>query len=216
MNMGLGVIAILLSSHHQLWWAAACISVALVCDALDGHFARALGVASDFGVQMDSLADMTSFVTAGSILSFYWLEGQGPAWLLGAVSVLYVVMGGLRLARFNTGAKASDEFQGMPTTAMGALLCASYFNEPHMGSIGIFFVALGSLLMMSQFPYPKFNKVLRLPSWVYPLIAFSAKISTYYTVWACVIAYLLSGPIILSRRQSEPSEASEEWKKVDP
>ena len=67
--------------------------------ALDGHFARALGVASDFGVQMDSLADMTSFVTAGSILSFYWLEDQGPAWLLGAVSVLYVVMGGLRLAR---------------------------------------------------------------------------------------------------------------------
>ncbi len=180
-NMALGLISILCSSHGQLHYAALALLASVLFDALDGHLARLLGVASEFGVQLDSLADMTSFVTAGSVLSFYWFQGQCPVWILVLVAVLYLVMGGSRLARFNTGTKASDEFEGMPTTAMAVLLAMAYLNDANLAAwIGVPAVAIGAVLMVSHFPYPKFNKVMRLPKLIWPVLIGYAAIQPHH------------------------------------
>jgi CDP-diacylglycerol---serine O-phosphatidyltransferase len=196
-NMASGLVSILCSSHGYLQYAALALLVSVVFDALDGHLARLLGVASEFGVQLDSLADMTSFVTAGSILSFYWFQGQCPVWLLGCLASLYLVLGGSRLARFNTGTKASDEFQGMPTTAMAVLLAMAYLNDPSLSAvIGVPAVALGAVLMVSNFPYPKFNKVLRLPKLVWPILLGYGILQPHQAIWCSIVSYVASGPVL--------------------
>lgn len=42
-NLGFGVLSIMLTSQGYLTWGAVCILLAMVCDALDGRTARALG-----------------------------------------------------------------------------------------------------------------------------------------------------------------------------
>ena len=46
-----------------------CIFAAAVCDFLDGRVARMLGVTSEIGAQLDSLADVVSFGVAPAILA---------------------------------------------------------------------------------------------------------------------------------------------------
>ena len=46
-----------------------CIFGAAACDFLDGRVARMLGVTSEIGAQLDSLADVVSFGVAPAILA---------------------------------------------------------------------------------------------------------------------------------------------------
>src|SRR5262247_552884 len=80
--------------------AAPFIGIAIVLDMLDGRIARLTGTASDFGVELDSLADVISFGVAPAILSFAW--GLSPLGRLGwAAGFLFVSAAAMRLARFN-------------------------------------------------------------------------------------------------------------------
>ena len=57
---------------------AGCLIACVVFDGLDGALARKLGVASPFGAQMDSLADMCSFGLAAPVVVYASLAGVGP------------------------------------------------------------------------------------------------------------------------------------------
>jgi len=52
--------------------AAIAIGVGIVLDALDGRIARLTKTSSDFGVQLDSIADVLTFGIAPAILAFSW------------------------------------------------------------------------------------------------------------------------------------------------
>ena len=52
-------------------YGALCLLACITFDGLDGALARKFGVASPFGVQMDSLGDMTSFGIAAPVVVFY-------------------------------------------------------------------------------------------------------------------------------------------------
>ena len=87
-------------------------------DMLDGRIARMTGTTSDFGIELDSLADVISFGMAPAILSFSW--GLQPLGRLGwAVGFLFVAAAAVRLARFNIQAGSQDKryFVGMPSPA---------------------------------------------------------------------------------------------------
>ena len=56
--------------HFEL--AAKCIGVAVFTDGLDGRIARMTNTTSDFGRELDSLADVISFGFAPAILAFSW------------------------------------------------------------------------------------------------------------------------------------------------
>src|SRR5262245_45247425 len=99
-NLFLGFWAIIKTLHGEYSEAAPLIAWAIVLDLLDGRIARMTGTASEFGGELDSLADVISFGVAPGVLAYSWgfasLEKVG--WL---AAFLFVVCGALRLARFN-------------------------------------------------------------------------------------------------------------------
>ena len=80
--------------------AALSIFVGMLLDLFDGRIARLTKTQSEFGRQLDSLADLISFGTAPAVLLYAWgLHRLGPIGLLCAFA--YMACGAMRLARFN-------------------------------------------------------------------------------------------------------------------
>ena len=103
-NVFCGFYAIVAAINGRFYEAALAIIVAGFFDILDGRVARLMNSASEFGVQLDSLADLISFGLAPSILIYMWV--LKPFGRLGWMAAfLFVLCGVLRLARFNTQAK---------------------------------------------------------------------------------------------------------------
>ena len=141
LNLLLGCIAIIIAfkgqnEYHASWF----ILMAAIMDFLDGMVAKALNAKSDFGAQLDSLADIVSFGVAPSILIFNWLnmvltklsEQSTYEWvsanfiqnLIILCSLLFAVGAAIRLARFNISVSDKNYFNGLPTPA-AALVIAS-------------------------------------------------------------------------------------------
>ncbi|RYD04496.1 hypothetical protein N752_14075 [Desulforamulus aquiferis] len=69
-NLLLGVFALVLALNEEYGRGAIMILLAGVMDYLDGKVARKLQVSSDFGKELDSLADLVSFGVAPAILAY--------------------------------------------------------------------------------------------------------------------------------------------------
>src|SRR5471030_1641035 len=69
-NAGIG-------SAHDYRVAAALLVLAGVFDALDGYVARATGTSSEFGMQLDSIADVMNFGCAPAVLLLLRLRPAG-------------------------------------------------------------------------------------------------------------------------------------------
>src|SRR4030095_8094146 len=99
-NLFCGWSCVVYAMRGELETAAPFIGVALVLDMLDGRIARMTGTTSEFGVQLDSLADIVVVGVVPAVRA----HGGGPAPLgrLGwATGFLFVTGAALRLARFN-------------------------------------------------------------------------------------------------------------------
>lgn len=107
--------------------AAWCIMLAMIFDALDGMVARMTHTTSDFGCQLDSLADVITFGLAPAFMVKAMSQGFPPriGWL---ISTLFLVCAALRLARFNveTGEddSAHEYFKGLPTPAAAGMIAS--------------------------------------------------------------------------------------------
>lgn len=117
---------------HDYRLAAILLVLAGVFDALDGFVARATGTASEFGLQLDSIADVMNFGCAPGLLLYCYGYAQMAAAhptlvrMGGLACFVFVACGALRLARFNVSVGRTDPryFVGMPITA-GAACVAS-------------------------------------------------------------------------------------------
>jgi CDP-diacylglycerol--serine O-phosphatidyltransferase len=134
---GFGSIVISVDNAHigdpgDYRLAAILLVLAGVFDALDGFVARATGTSSEFGMQLDSIADVMNFGCAPAMLlycyGFVQLGADHPTMLRmgGLACFMFVACGALRLARFNVSVGQTDPryFVGMPITA-GAACVAS-------------------------------------------------------------------------------------------
>jgi CDP-diacylglycerol--serine O-phosphatidyltransferase len=164
----------LVGSAHDYRLAAVLLVLAGVFDALDGLVARATNTSSNFGMQLDSLADMMNFGCAPALLlycyGFVQLGTHEPALLrLGWVSsFFFVACGALRLARFNVNVSRTDPryFVGMPSTAGAACVASVVVAWPdpaasalHGGLIVALLFMVGSLMVSSvRFPSSKQKK----------------------------------------------------------
>ena len=130
-------------------------------DLLDGRVARMTGTGSEFGVQLDSLADVVSFGVAPTILVYKWaLIDLGPFGT--AVAGAFIICGIMRLARFNIKAEGGEKVVslGLTITAAGGLLAAMVMTHTALGnttvqnpmSPALLIVALCGL-MLSEVPY---------------------------------------------------------------
>jgi len=99
-----GVYSIMLSAGEStgdnFFRAAVAVFFGNFFDAFDGRVARLTKTQSDFGVELDSLADVITFGVAPAILVYKWaLYGLGTAGII--ISGIYASCGAIRLARFN-------------------------------------------------------------------------------------------------------------------
>ena len=129
-NLFCGWACVVHAMRGELATAAPFIGVAVVLDMLDGRIARMTGTTSEFGVQLDSLADLISFGMAPAVLAFQW--GLMPLGRLGwAVGFLFVTAAALRLARFNIQTNTDKRyFVGLPSPAAAGLVAARCSISP--------------------------------------------------------------------------------------
>ena len=130
-NIALGYYAITQSlqgsalAPHHFDYAALAIGAAIPFDALDGRIARMTNTTSDFGRELDSMADVITFGVAPSILAYTWGFRMLPMAMdpilreklirVGAlVCFLYLICGACRLARFNISSDAKPKNPGRP------------------------------------------------------------------------------------------------------
>jgi CDP-diacylglycerol---serine O-phosphatidyltransferase len=160
--------------------AAILIGVGYILDGLDGRIARLTKTASDFGLQLDSIADIVTFGVAPGILAFSWgfksIEGidgtvAQHVHQLGFVATFaFVVCGALRLARFNLLAKkpadtsSKRNFVGLPIPAGAGMIAAivHFFKTPTLliGSAMLWalLILLLAFLMISTVRYSSFKE----------------------------------------------------------
>ena len=66
------VIASLVGGATEFDRAAKAIGLAILFDSMDGRVARMTGTNTEFGVQLDSLADVCSFGIAPAVMAYAW------------------------------------------------------------------------------------------------------------------------------------------------
>lgn len=157
-NLSFGVLSMMMTLQGEYVWAGICILLAVVCDACDGRSARALGVAGEFGKELDSLSDVVSFGAASAFL-IYTYSLQSLGWVGAIPAIIYAALGGIRLARFNlnTGV-VHGYFQGMPIPNGGCLIATFVISGAVLPAwlVAILVVLLGYNLV-SQVHHPDFK-----------------------------------------------------------
>ena len=162
-NLFCGWACVVHAMRGEFATAAPFIGFAVVLDMLDGRIARMTGTTSDFGVQLDSLADLISFGMAPAVLAFQW--GLLPLGRIGwAIGFMYLTAAALRLARFNIQVNTDKRyFIGLPSPAAAALVSATifYFPEPLQTKpgawLGVVMLMVPALLMVSTIRFQSFK-----------------------------------------------------------
>jgi CDP-diacylglycerol--serine O-phosphatidyltransferase len=173
-------------AEHHFLVAALAIGLAFLLDGLDGRIARMTHTTSDFGREMDSLADVISFGIAPAVLAFAWgVKFLDPT--VGSrihdqvvrvgsfVTFMFLLCGSARLARFNVqknpipknpGRPNRKYFVGLPIPAAAAMVASVVYasdGEPiawwplTVAWLGL--LALLSFLMVSTWRYYSFKDI---------------------------------------------------------
>jgi CDP-diacylglycerol--serine O-phosphatidyltransferase len=222
-NMFCGYYSVASTLKENYDYAAIAIGVGAVLDMLDGRIARMTHTSSDFGLQLDSLADLLTFGIAPAVLALYWgigsVPGVGPetaedlykfGWL---ASFGFLIAGALRLARFNVLALRPGErsaskrhFVGLPIPAAAGVVASivHFAKVPFTGllpalGVCVLLIVL-AFLMISTVRYPSFKDAdLRKPLPRSALVATAMLIVLIFffsdiVLFLMASAYAASGP----------------------
>ncbi|WP_035957693.1 CDP-diacylglycerol--serine O-phosphatidyltransferase [Bryobacter aggregatus] len=164
--------------------AAQLIGVAVACDGLDGRMARMTNTVSDFGRELDSLADVITFGIAPAVLAFCWgfffieptLESPLREQILQGgyfLCFVYLLCGAARLARFNVvtnpipknpGRPDRKYFVGLPIPAAAAFVASIVYASDSVpienwmvALCWLALLGLVSFLMVSTWRYRSFK-----------------------------------------------------------
>jgi CDP-diacylglycerol--serine O-phosphatidyltransferase len=160
--------------------AALAIGFAVLFDGLDGIIARMTNTASDFGKELDSLADVITFGVAPSLLAYLWgfraipdlvrPEAREQIVHLGVVvCFIFLICGASRLARFNIsinpqprnpGRPGKKYFVGMPIPAGAGVISSvihyqkgSPIDNPWIAAVWLALILSTSFLMVSNWRF---------------------------------------------------------------
>ncbi|MGB0326090.1 MAG: CDP-diacylglycerol--serine O-phosphatidyltransferase [Akkermansiaceae bacterium] len=200
-------------------------------DLLDGRLARLGGQESPFGQEFDSLADMVSFGLAPAMLvsRAVLAEFQLPDWvdptgsresgLTWAIAFIYLLCGGIRLARFNCLARLGNsggDFRGIPIPMAAGFVASLTFImisvADDSGTLGWWSYVLAamiigiSFLMVSNVRYPSFKKIdLRTKAnvWTFLGLAVVLGLIVKLTVYAPAVIFVVYLLLPLTRRKSK-------------
>lgn len=159
-----GFMSIIFSLENRIAFASWAVILSVILDGIDGLVARANLSSSDFGKELDSLADIVSFGAAPAVLCYAFMPFGGAYFVAVLALFAYLVCSMLRLARYNVipKEKKTEYFSGLPITASGGLIAA--FILVHIRHLivpvkGIFIslILVLSFLMVSNIKYFKLN-----------------------------------------------------------
>jgi CDP-diacylglycerol---serine O-phosphatidyltransferase len=196
-------------AHLHFQTAALSIGLAVFLDGLDGRIARMTNTTSDFGREMDSLADCISFGIAPAVLAFAWgIQFVEPPTDLITLeqlrragyffSFMFLLCGAARLARFNItknpipknpGRSDRKYFVGLPIPSAAAPVAAIVYAAGStplrwwvFSAVWLALLALLSFLMVCTWRYPSFKDVqlLRPRS---PILLMVILGSSIYLIW---------------------------------
>jgi len=173
------------AANQHLVKASLAIGLAVFLDGLDGRIARMTNTVSDFGREMDSLADVIAFGIAPAALAFVWgvqfVERVGmPAKFFEQLDAagyffafLFLLCGAMRLARFNIqknpvpknpGRPDRKYFVGLAIPSGAAVVASVVFacdgvplKSWTWSAAWLALLALLSFLMVSTWRYPSFK-----------------------------------------------------------
>lgn len=191
-NILLGYVAIsqtLQAGGGEYWrfdTAAKAIGYGVLLDMLDGRIARLTNTHSDFGRELDSLADVITFGVAPALLAWMWgfrlLPAAPYAQLrsdlvrLGFVATfVFLISGAARLARFNIqvnpqpsnpGRPGKKYFVGMPIPAAAGVVAAvvhfargTPLTEWWLSVIWLCLLVAAAFLMVSTWRFYSFKDI---------------------------------------------------------
>jgi len=204
----LGMSAVFISMHGDPRLAAMLLLGCVIFDGVDGAVARKMGVASPFGAQMDSLADMCSFGIAAPVVLYAALHGQAPALLIAIACGMIAAGAAIRLARFNVSPKDGRFFSGVPTTMTAAVMALSVLIGLKLpGLLAVVAVAVLAIAMVSGFPYAKLSRIARLPLWLFAAPVAGLLVAPQLTFAVGVALYVISGPLLWLRQRGQHAAA---------
>lgn len=161
LNLICGALSIIFAFNAEFELSILLVICASIFDFFDGFAARLLKAVSEFGKQLDSLADLISFGLAPTIILYNLFVLKNPEFeYLAFSTILIVVFSALRLAKFNIDTEQSIEFKGLPTPASALLIISiSYYSIENKDIISDFLTnpyiltaisVIVSLLMVSN------------------------------------------------------------------
>lgn len=221
-SMFAAFLGLVWAAGGQFELCAMAILISALLDGLDGKVARLTGTASEFGVQLDSLADLVAFGATPAFMIYQWqLHQFGRLGI--AVAFLFMACSALRLARFNisTAVVPKKFFIGLPTPAGGCTLATLVFFSQYLPSsmmavfpaicLGITFLV--SFLLVSRVRYASFKeygfvKAHPFSSMVSAILLFTLVVSKPKLLGFLIFAgYIISGIVYtfayLSRRSTK-------------
>lgn len=164
LSLAFGFISVIFSLEGHFTFASWAIILSVIFDGLDGQVARRNPTPSEFGKELDSLADVVSFGIAPALLGYIFIYRNFHFWATLALFA-YLVCSVMRLAKYNITPKETmaNYFHGLPTTVSGGVL-ASFVLIYRRGKdisplpafipvIFLFLVLLLAYLMVSRIKY---------------------------------------------------------------
>jgi CDP-diacylglycerol---serine O-phosphatidyltransferase len=145
-NLSLGALALLFMINGDLKIGFILIFLAGLFDRFDGMVARKLNIESEFGKQLDSLCDLISFGIAPAFLIYQAVLHQfGVPGMI--FTIIFIVCGAIRLARFNI-TEFTGSFVGVPITVAGCLMAAGYLTINFLPGFFYMFLTIGLAILM--------------------------------------------------------------------
>ena len=232
-----GVWSILAAGAGNYLLSAQLILVSLILDGLDGTLARLLKGQTEFGAELDTFVDITSFGIAPAVLLYFYPDGglrNMPVWGL-ALAFLYVMSGAARLSRFRVvdPFRGQRGYLGLPiTTAAGfvasyliAMECACATELPFSLTAGPlaagFWTAVLAMLVL-QVSHIRYSKPTKNPKVLIPFMAcivmlfipavaiFSAMLMFAYGIWFAFISPFFFRRFLAHLPPAEELEAAAE------
>lgn len=198
-NLFSGCMAVLFAVNDRMEYAALFVAIGIFCDFFDGFFARKLKVASDVGLQLDSLADMvTSGLVPGIVMYQLLNQAQGLPWgedtfsytpNLGWLGLAITLASAYRLAKFNVDERQDTSFIGLPTPANAIFILSiplilmyeeyafakALFTNPYV----LLGITIASCILLNA-ELPLFALKFKNFSW-------SANLKRYLFILACIV-----------------------------